>query len=243
MGRGDSIDIVIPLGVGSKNDNIELRYCLRGIQCHLSNVRSVYIIGERPKWISGIVWKSAKDDRSSRFKERNIYNKIKLACNLSEVSDNFLFMNDDHFLLDDFDATEFPYHYKCKISETMLKNSGNYRKTMNHTRKHLISIGKEELDFDTHCPIIYNKEIFLLTFGKTDWNVNYGYGIKSMYCGINGIEGELVSDCKIQKPMSLEEIKATVKGRQYFSVGDGGLNEEMKRFLNELYPTKSKYER
>src|SRR5690606_4266018 len=112
--------------------------------------------------------------------ERNIYSKVKYACNIEEVSENFLFMNDDHFLLSDFSAHEFPYHYKGFLSDTMLKNQGNYRKTMNHTRKHLLSAGKEQLDFDTHCPIIYNKEKFIKTFENINWNVPYGYGIKSM---------------------------------------------------------------
>lgn len=243
MDGGSLVDIVIPLGVGSKNDNLELRMCLRGVEKHLVNVRNVLIIGERPDWIKSVIWKSRKDERSSRYKERNIYCKIKLACINEEVSDNFLFMNDDHFLLENFNAVTFPYHYKCKLSDTMQKNMGHYRKTMNHTRKHLLSKGIEELDFDTHCPIIYNKELFLRTFEEIDWSREYGYGIKSLYSGLNGIKGQQYSDCKIQKKMSKEEILTTIKDRQYFSIGDGGFNEEMKEVLLELYPQKSKYEK
>lgn len=242
MGRG-SVDVMIPLGIGSKNADLELRMCLRGIEKHLTNVRNVYIIGERPKWITNIIWKSAKDERSSRYKERNIFKKIKLACSLPELSDDFLFLNDDHFLLSNFDASKFPYHYKCFLSDTMLKNQGNYRRTMNHTKKYLKSIEKEELDFDTHCPILYNKDLFLKSFEGINWNIDYGYGIKSMYCGINGIKGDHVPDCKIQTKQSSEKIRSIISDRQYFSIGDGGFTHDMKMILEELYPNTSKYEK
>lgn len=240
---GGSIDVIVPLGIGSKNADLELRYCLRGIEKHLSNVRNIYIIGERPKWITNIIWKSAKDERSSRVKERNIFRKISLACKLPEVSENFLFINDDHFILSDFDAETFPYHYKCNLSETKLKNTGNYRRTINHTRRHLINQGIEELDFDTHCPILYNKNLFLKAFEGVNWNLDYGYGIKSMYCGINGITGEHVPDCKIQTKQSYDKIKSTISGRGYFSIGDGGFTHDMKMILEELYPNPSIYEK
>lgn len=239
----DGCSLVFPLGVGSKNGNLELKMCLRGVEKHLSNIGEIFIIGEKPDWIQNVTWKSKKDERSSRYKEKNIYQKIRVASKIGEVSENFLFMNDDHFLLSDFDATNFPYHYKCNLTDTMQKNNGNYRKTMNHTRKYLLSKGYEELDFDTHCPIIYNKELFLRTFEEIDWNREYGYGIKSLYCGLNGIKGEQYPDCKIQKKMTKQEIDSTINGRLYFSIGDAGLNDEMKATLLELYPNSSKYEK
>lgn len=76
-----------------------------------------------------------------------------------------------------------------------------------------------------------------------DWSKWYGYCLKTLYCVMNGIEGEQINDIKIRMPLAAEEIKAQITGRKWFSIGDrcfqpGGMME----VLQTLYPNKSKYE-
>ena len=48
------IDVVIPLGTGSRWQDNELRYCLRSIEKNLSGVNEVVIVGEKPKWLTNV---------------------------------------------------------------------------------------------------------------------------------------------------------------------------------------------
>lgn len=233
------IDIIIPVKDGSRNNNLELKYALRGIQQHLKNFGEVYIIGDKISWLRGVKYLKVKDEKQSKFKERNIYRKILAASINKDLSENFLFMNDDHFLTKEMDTENLPFYYKSELRETMNRNTGNYRKTINNTRKILTNKGLTALDFDTHVPIVYNKEKIMCTFEGIDWNILYGYGIKSLYCNINKVEPVYEPDCKINNK-TYTEINNKIKERFCFSTGS--LNNDMIRVLNELYPSKSKYE-
>lgn len=233
------IDIVIPLADKTKNNHFELKIALRSMDKFLIETKDVYLIGNCPDWAQNITHIPQKDHPDIKFKERNIFNKITTACNIEDITPHFLFMNDDHFLLQHFSAPEFPYYHRGELYETMKKNKGDYRRTCNHSRRILLNQNLSTLDADTHCPIVYDKEKFLTTFESIDWQKPWGFAIKSLYCNLNNIEMEYYPDCKMHKA-SYEQMKQKTHGRKFFSTGM--ITEDMTRFLLELYPKKSKYE-
>lgn len=239
-----TLSIVIPVRDTSKNNHKELVYALRSLQLNLKGIGDVFIAGKNIVGLRGLKYISCKDEPQGKWKERNIYRKIMAAIAHPEVTEDFIFTNDDIFLLKEFDAHNLPYYHKGTLEDTMSKNIGDYRKSVNHTRKYLLSYGKPTLDFDTHFPIVYNKKDFC-TFvcNNVNWEQPFGNIIKSLYCNMKGIEGEFGGDCKIQHRMSYEEITSKIGDKTFFSTSDKCLNEDMMRFLNEKYKEKSKYER
>lgn len=235
-------DIIIPLNNRSTQKNMELRYCLRSIEQHLSGAGNVFIIGHCPDWVTNATHIPLEEDPRNRFRDRNICNKIIAACKNRRVSDEFIMVHDDHFLLADFEASELPY-YHCGL---MIPAQGQYGKTKANTLSLLHDWDFVETvnNYDCHCPILFNKEKFMRSVALADWNKWYGYCIKTMYCVLNGIEGEQVDDLKIRLPLKADEIKQAIAGRKWFSIGDrcfrpGGMED----VLNMLYPKPSKYER
>ncbi len=216
-------DIVIPYRPTRSTD--ELRYCLRSIEKHLSGVGKVFIIGECPEWVKGVLYIPVTDNPDSRWKERNVFNKLMIACNSPQVSDSFLCVHDDHLLLADYKVDEFPYYYSTI-------NGGNevYRRQVENT-------GKFEKYFDIHCPIILHKTIFKYAFENWDWSKPYGYLIKTIYCRYAGVEGIPMEDCKIRIPG-----EHPAPDRKWFSTSDKVLNNGMITYLKNLYPNPSKYE-
>lgn len=232
-------DILIPLNNGSKHEDIEIRYCLRSIERHLKGVGNVIIVGEKPEWLQNITHIPATDNTAGCMRAENIYRKI--IKGLEYASDDFLFMNDDHFLLSDFQAGEFPYLHRGQILTYRIGNEGQTRQ-MENTVAALKWITSEPFDFDLHCPIVYNKEMFLNTLPSGDWP-EYGYGIKSLYGNSAILKSSFCEDLKISEPAMKETIYRVLEGRQWFSIGDKCLRSgSMKEVLQELYPDKSKYE-
>lgn len=232
-------DIVIPLNNRSTQKNLELRYCLRSIDQYLSGVGNVFIIGYCPEWVDNIIHISADEDPRNRFRDRNIMTKMSIACKDDRVSDNFLMVHDDHFLLADYHAGEFPYYHMGPMND----GHGQYGYTKQNT-KSLLSLYPEIKNYDCHCPIRFNKQLFTRSVALADWSKWYGYCIKTLYCAMNGIMAEKVEDLKIRMPLKSDEIMRLIKGRGWFSIGDrcfteGGMND----VLNVLYPKQSKYER
>ena len=241
------MNIVIPIRKDTKNNHIELIYAIRSLQKHLKGMGDIFIVGDKINQLQGLKYISCKDDKQSKFKERNIYRKIIAACEHPDVGEDFIFTNDDIFLTEDFDVNNLPFYHKGELETTMAKNTGDYRKSLNHSRKFLLQNGYPTLDFDTHFPIVYNKKKYFDTFvyNNLNWEQPFGYVIKSLYCNFNfnGIVGEYGGDCKIQHKMSYEEIKAKIEAKKFFSTSDGCINEPMLKILNELYPEPSKYEK
>lgn len=177
----------------------------------------------------------AEDDKRNRFRDKNIVNKITIACKDGRISENFLMVHDDHFLLEDIDAKAFPYVYHGPINIA----GGQY----GYTKKNTIGILGEVNDHDSHCPILLNKKKFLNSVPTIDWTKWYGYLTKTLYSVMNEIEANYYPDLKIRWADSVDEIRGAIAGRRWFSIGDRCWgNGQMAEVLVELYPEKSKYE-
>jgi len=226
------IDIVIPLGNGSKHNNLELDYCIKGIKKHVHGSGDIYIVGNTPNR-DDIIHIPHAESSKPVFKERNICDKLLHACALPEVSETFLYMNDDHFLLRDVLAYHFPFHHKGILPNV---NGDNvYYRSLKNTHRALSGKGYNTNNFDVHCPILIEKKAFICAMAQYDWSASYGYVVKSLYANTVGLKGSFVKDVKINKAYTEGEIQAKIEGQMYFSVGDAGLNEAMKNVLNELY--------
>lgn len=231
--------IVIPLGTGSRWDNTELRYCLRSVEKHLTGYGDIFIIGEKPGWLKNVIHIPFDEGFAPKSyeKERNIFNKIMAACHDERVTGRFLFMNDDHFLLQEHEAIRFPFY--CDSTLNMFLTVTDYKYTVQNTLEYFD--GALVGNFDVHAPIVYHKEYFPC-LSKADWSKEWGYCIKSMYCDINGIIGDKYPDLKINEPYPADKIHQLIAGRPWFSIGDRAREGDMLQVLQEIYPNKSKYE-
>lgn len=232
--------IVIPLGHGSHWNNTELRFCLRSVEKHLTGYGDVFIVGEKPDWLRNVIHVPFDEGFAPKAydKERNIFNKIMAACADERVTDSFLFMNDDHYLLQDYEAGRFPYYYDIVLNEFMTVT--DYKYTVKNTLDYFL--GALLGNFDVHCPIVYNKETFTWRMPLADWSKKFGYCIKSMYCDINGVIGDRCPDLKINECFTAYQICELIAGRPWFSIGDRAFDGGISEVLQELYPKKSIYE-
>lgn len=233
------MDIVIPLGKGSRCGDLELKYCLRSIERYLPNVGAVIIVGELPQWeVRNIHWLACPESNNNQNRALNICTKVLKACQDLPLSDDFLFMNDDHFLLQEY-SYYFPYYHRGTFNLSRLSNNPSQ---LNQVRNTINRLGNRILDYDIHCPIVYNKTNFIQTFSTLGFPP-YGYCIKSYYMAYNKRHSLLAEDLKFLNPLPQKEILAQLKGREWFSTGDAPMvRGEMIKALDFLYPYKSKYE-
>lgn len=231
------IDVVFCLGNGSHWNDNELKYSLRSIEKHLKNYRDVYVIGNVPRFQYQNI-KFIHIIEKSIYPAVNIFRKIETACMTDEISDEFLFFNDDHFLLSDFNATRLPYFYKGYLV-SQLSNPTDYAETVRNT---IAILGDSAKDFDIHTPIIYDKQKFRELMVSFDWNKPHGYCIKSLYCNALGIKGVYETDGKFTKPKNEDQLRKWVETHKIFSIDDTALTNLVKNRFQLLYPEKSKYE-
>jgi hypothetical protein len=235
-----STDIVYVLGKGSVYDNLELRYSLRSIEKFILNFSTVYVVGERPSWITGVVHLPYPD--RWRCKERNIKEKIEMACYIPQVSQKFLHVHDDHFALQSCEASMVPYYAAGSLMDLSrsIKAKNGYVYSVQNTIKALGLL--QSFNFDVHTPIIYDKDQFLSVMDRYDWDKLRGYVVKSLYGNTLAIQPVQLRDVKIRHNWPLSGVVEQLRGRPWWSVGDGGLTEQLRELLKELYPEKSRFE-
>lgn len=237
------MDLVIPLGTGSRWEDNELRFALRSAEKYINKLGNVYIIGERPEWITNVTYIPAVDRPGIEWKEFNIMQKVLKACALKQLSREFIFMNDDHFLLSPMPP--LPY-YCCGTLESKLaarRKQDHYYYSMNNTRNALQARQRGDTYFDVHAPIIYNKNLFRDVVLSYDWlAVPYGYVIKSLYCNSLDIKGTQDDDLKVRERVNCFQLETLTQHRKYFSISDEAVSQDLDIYLRYLYPDKSKYE-
>jgi hypothetical protein len=231
--------IVLPLGTGSRHNNLELRYCLRSIEKYLTGYSDVFIVGDLPDWLRNVIHIPCYDQGDKTYdKERNIYTKIMAACADERVSEDFLFINDDHYLLQGYEAGKFPYYCHGWLRNQMTVT--DYKHTVSNTMK---AFEDSMPYFDIHCPIRYNKFKFEAAMSQLVWSKPFGYCIKTGYCNnIIGLKATECPDLKINEAYPAQKIRQMLTGRPWFSVGDRSFDGGIRRVLQDLYPHKSKYE-
>ncbi len=234
------IDIVYLLGNESRWKNKEILFSVRSVAHHMQGYGRIFIVGEDPGFFGPDVTVIPFVDEFGN-KAHNIQAKIMRAATDDRVSKDFMVFNDDYFLLKPIQSKGYPFYYKNTLPEALTKNPIG-RDYLPHLQATINELSKRDLplfNFDSHYPIIYNKGLFKYVCKKYDWNVKYGYIMKSMYCNTLGIKGEHKKDCKISHPHIYWD-KAT-QGMDMFSIGDRSLNRSLEQFLSRAYP-KCKYE-
>jgi hypothetical protein len=148
------MDVLYYIGGGSMRHNIELRLSLRSLEKYGKNIDRVFIVGNKPEFLKNIEYIWVEDN--GQWWE-NAFNKTKAAIKAG-ISDDFLLMNDDFFMLEEFDAEKYPFYYR---GELPVISDREYTDVLLNTRKVLKNEGYNTKHFGVHCPMRINGEKYL----------------------------------------------------------------------------------
>ena len=241
------MDVLYVLGTGSlygKND--EIRYSLRSLEKHLSGMSRVFIVGECPSWSKGVIHIPCEDIHDPALNaDGNIIHKVLTGCNSGLLSDDFLFINDDHILLGDIAANALPCFHKGDMTtyDDRFWAVNFWRGRLKRTKDELVRRGLPALHFDTHTPIVMNKKKFVEVMSLYDHATGVGYCMKSLYANTVGCVPTAHKEVKVFQPLTYEQIKHVVRGAQMFAFNNDGFNKDMHRFLADTFPQASRFER
>lgn len=222
--------------------NNEIKYSLRSLEKMVSNYNNVYVIGYKPEFLSDNVIHVPYPDKFTN-KATNIMMKVLTASEIPEMSDNFMLLNDDYFFLSEIDGPTYPYYWKCDLAHTIEIQRNEYQQHVIPTYKVLLDKKLPTKNFDLHKPIIYNKHLFQEVINQYNWDIPWGYILRSIYCNTLGIEGVHKLDNKINHSHIPDSWARITKGLDCFSVGDQSEDQYLLSFLNKLFPEPSRYEK
>lgn len=225
------MDVVYPLKNMTDNDYVELRYSLRS----LKNVKHnrVIIVGGKPDWIDNIIHIDEYDVHS--LKGSNSLRKI--LTTFSIVSDDFIYMNDDFFLLK---PQEIGCFHQGDFKENVERKAPmlNYSRYWQGMHRTAILFDKP-LDYEVHYPFVFNKNKFQAMLKKYD--MTNAYALRSLYGNEYNVGGEFMKDNKVY---NLETFKQAFKDNIFVSSSDQlPVDDAFIKVLDDHFPEKSPYEK
>lgn len=226
-----SIDVVIPLGRGSRHGDAELRYCLRSIDKFLDGLGRVWIVGEKPGWLIADSCQPTAESPAPPaprpappelihlpvqdvcpIADVAILHKLVAACidtpGRPRLSERFVFFSDDQVLLRPVGWSQLgPYHFGDLAHLTRWE--GGWWQRMRHTRDWLAARGKTTLHGDTHAPLPMLRDEVLRVSRETDWRTPPGLCVGTLY--LNWTQQSPIPNS--QSPRPLGERKATIAAK------------------------------
>lgn len=253
-----NIDVVYPLGHGSKWQNNEIRYSIRSFKKHFKDLRNIVVVGEKPIWMKGVVH-IPHPDAPGMNKDGKILKKITAACKDSRVSENFILCSDDTFINRDLSFDDFtgwhegPIIYNAEkdyVDHRSFGNTKNERKPSHwfdfvyNTGRELKRRGLPDNNYDrAHCPQPINKTEFLEVIAQWDY-VKNNYTCKNLYLNSSKIfTGENIAgrNLKVYNPVSTTVLNEALTDVWVWNIGNG-VTQEIKETLQTLYADSSGYE-
>lgn len=241
-------DVVYVLGTGSKWNDNELRFSLRSLVANVSGIRNIFVVGAKPAWLQNVIHIPANDGFNPAINaDANIINKVLQACWDERLSDNFLFINDDHLILKPIDINQVPAFHKgdMKDYDSDFWKLNYWRGRLHRTMKTLSARGLSTFNFDCHAPILMNKTRFPEIMNSFNYGFEIGLTMKSLYGNSEYSDsGVLITKEKqtIFRNYTLQELNERLSNCQFMAFCDQGLNNSLIYWLWSKFPDQSEYE-
>ena len=227
------MDLVYICGPG---DNEELRYSIRSAVKNLK-FDNLWVVGGKPNWYLGNYIEVAQN----KSKYANARNNLRAICNCSKISDSFILMNDDFYIINKVDNV--PYMHGGLLADKIKKYenlTGNTRYVL-MLKRTLLSLSrrfkKDILDYELHVPMVMEKEKLLAIIDLPDlWRSRYGNTF-----AVGGIE---IDDVKVYSFGVLAKKSYNINNLKYNYLSSNNDSFEMikDKILNIDFADKTVYE-
>lgn len=226
------MDVVYPLKPEGPYE--ELRYSLRSLR-HLPH-RSVFTAGGKADWFRG----ETIETEPQPTKHLDSTNNLRAACLDDRVSDPFVLMNDDFFILRAVPG--IPVLNRGPAQDLLVQyNRQNLPRSYVEGARATLKVLKQEgwpdpLSFELHVPLLVHKSYMLaaIRIGESYpvWHKRTAYG------ALAGLTGETVSDVKVRDRKTGLGAEAMFVSTQDESFQAGIVGQQ----IRSMFPDPSPYE-
>lgn len=171
----------------SKCSSHELEWSIKS----LKNVEhdKVYIIGDEPNCdVDATIIQPAVNKWSRLGAYNNVINKLLTIT--EHITGDFLFMNDDVFIMEEYDGTTYD---RGELEDHIAsRRLDSYARSLQNTLEWLADNGYTTKSYDAHTPVVFNSEKLKQLIQRILPTIEKGRSlqIRSLYGNVYGVESE-----------------------------------------------------
>ena len=218
-------------------ENEELRYSIRSAVKNLPHDK-IWVVGGKPDWYTG---NYIKVDQG-RAKYTNARNSLKAICDSEEISESFILMNDDFYIINKVESV--PYMYAGTLDDKIKQredifNGNTYttllRNTLGYLSRKKINVA---LDYELHVPMVMEKRRLSKVLKLSGlW--------RSVYGNVFNVGGVKIRDVKVydkKDKFYINSYDINNLELDYLSSNDDSFETVKTLILEERFPFKTTYE-
>ena len=252
--RSETVDAVYPYAAAGAKWQ-ELRYSIRSLKNFL-DLRHIFLVGDKPEEFSDVHWipKERTYSDTDSVRNRDYTQSILWAALSPEVSDPFLCINDDHYLLCPMTAANI--EERVMVRENMDNYSQADRQTADREWQfslwrqydRLKGLGLAGWNFECHTPVLVSKAKIIETwayFGYGDGSLIWKSAYFNMFPPANDrahLSEQSAMKAGFYEPTTAEEIRRRADAAVYLNHNDDGLNDALIEYIEQCFPEPSRYE-
>lgn len=190
------------------SDTRDLFLSIRLLRKHGKNLGEIFVIGGEPGVMEGVNHIPFSDP-GVKNKEANMTRKCLLAAHLSKITERFVLMSDDQFIMRDMDLAALPLRYKGDLERGRIETV--YGQRTRETYLECLRLGLPTLNYNTHYPVPISGPQYIEALGLVPWDTEAGDGLlcRSIYGNYIG-GGEFCVDAKGQARHAIAALDAPV---------------------------------
>ena len=218
-------------------ENEELRYSIRSAVNNLPHDK-IWVVGGKPDWYTG----NYIEVNQGRAKYTNARNSLKAICDSEEISESFILMNDDFYIINKVESV--PYMYAGTLDDKIKQredifNGNTYttllRKTLGYLYRKKINV---VLDYELHVPMVMEKR-------KLNKVLKLSGLWRSVYGNVFNVGGVKIRDVKVydkKDKFYINSYDINNLELDYLSSNDDSFETVKTLILEERFPFKTTYE-
>lgn len=226
----------------------ELLYVLRSWDKNCCFPADFVVIGDKEDWFSDEIH-FIECPRVSDNPSVDTYHKLKVALESDLVTDDFIWTNDDIYVLQPIDLSHIQLPKVLGPLDTS-KYKGFYRENMQRTIDFLKQLGASCQNYGTHTPVMFNKASWLGMIAKLDKQITQGMLYTSIYFNLQQPQVTAVTLDWRKDPFLLPvvsqnpstEVVKSLLPKMFLNNARSGYSPWLESFLDKEFPAKCLFE-
>lgn len=246
------VDIIIPLGNGSKVDNAELRILFRSIEAHVFDLGKIYLVTKYcPEWVNRENVEVVEiDDIYDDNKDANLHLKILETIKKYNIGE-FVFCADDNAFLQDVRLGGLPTLHNGRGIDRFPADGSKWHQRMRHTFEFAKSRGVDlPYNFECHSPQLFDGQLLVKKMEDVDYVTLPGLTIYTTWRIVTDSWKHSVNQnaYKWTFELPMDETAKTISdgaltSKMFVGYSDSGVQAGIVERLLQHFPKQSRYEK